>query len=320
MYGLNTRTVGGKLTQIARALQLELCYSKHDLLEAHVNLMPYGGNVQGAGTASLIYFGKPAQRIGLAESLTLVLIPQSPARRDPGRSTPHAGGKEEPAELGQARERLFTRWQETHPDTAHEYVSVPLHYARLNDLPFAAPHFVDYVLGTGPERGMGLGARGSGQSSGSVLLPESRAPSPVARALTTTLDLPLQRLAERVLASYVREQRSIGIHNAAALLLDYRDMSVRALVGSADFHSAAISGQVNGTLAKRSPGSALKPFIYALAIDQGLIHPLTVLKDAPTSFGPFSPENFDGRFVGPITATDALIYMEIGRASCRERV
>ena len=122
----------------------------------------------------------------------------------------------------------------------------------------------------------------------------------------TTLDLRLQSLIERVLTNYVRERSSTGIHNASALLVDYRDMSVRAMVGSADFGAAAIDGQVNGTLAKRSPGSALKPFIYALAIDQGLIHPQTVLKDAPTSFGPFSPENFDGRFVGPITATEAL--------------
>lgn len=297
MYGLNTRTIGGKLAQIARALQLELCYSKHDLLEAHVNLMPYGGNVQGAGTASLIYFGKSAQRIGLAEALTLVLIPQSPARRDPGRAA-RPGGKEEPQELREARERLFARWQQTHPGTAHEYVSVPLRYARLSDLPFAAPHFVDYALGTE------LGTRDSGQKNPDA---SARASAPEPNTLLTTLDLPLQRLAERVLAGYVREKRSIGIHNAAALLVDYRDMSVRAMIGSADFHSAAIFGQVNGTLAKRSPGSALKPFIYALAIDQGLIHPLTVLKDAPTSFGPFSPENFDGRFVGPITATDALI-------------
>ncbi|HYM36319.1 MAG TPA: penicillin-binding protein 1C, partial [Steroidobacteraceae bacterium] len=125
-------------------------------------------------------------------------------------------------------------------------------------------------------------------------------------AIQTTLDLPLQRLSEGVLGEFVREQSRIGIQNAALLLVDYRDMSVRAMVGSADFYSYDISGQVNGTLAKRSPGSALKPFIYALAIDQGLIHPLTMLKDAPANFGGFSPENFDGRFVGPLTATDAL--------------
>jgi len=318
MYDLNTRSVGGKLVQIARALQLELCYSKHDLLEAHVNLMPYGGNVQGVGTASLIYFGKSAQRIGLAEALTLVLIPQSPARRTPN--------GDEPADLRAARERLFARWGESHPKTAHQYVSVPLRYGRLSDLPFAAPHFTDRVLADAAS-----GARQTRVVAQSDALPfrplEGTSNNTAARKsrtflgttaehgtatrqapiLETTLDLPLQRLVERVLTGYVREQNKIGIHNAAALLVDYRDLSVRAMVGSADFHSAAISGQVNGTLAKRSPGSALKPFIYALAIDQGLIHPLTVLKDAPTAFGPFSPENFDGRFIGPITATDALI-------------
>ena len=83
MYGLNTRSVGGKLQQIARAVQLELCYSKRELLEAHLNLMPYGGNIQGVGAASLIYFDKPVARLDLAESLALVLIPQSPARRAP---------------------------------------------------------------------------------------------------------------------------------------------------------------------------------------------------------------------------------------------
>lgn len=271
MYGLNTRSVAGKLEQIARAVQLELCYSKRELLEAHLNLMPYGGNIQGIGAASLIYFDKPAARLDLAETLALVLIPQSPARRAP------SGAEGE--ELRSARQRLFASWAETHPQTRvlAQQVAMPLQFGSLRNLPFSAPHFTDYVLQLGS--------------------------APIIR---TTLDSRLQALTERVLVNYVRERSSIGIHNATALLIDYRDLSVRAMVGSADFNSAAIDGQVNGTLAKRSPGSALKPFIYALAIDQGLIHPLTVLKDAPTSFGPYSPENFDGRFVGPITATEAL--------------
>lgn len=273
MYDLNTRSIGGKLVQIARALQLEACYSKHDILEAHINLMPYGGNVQGVATASLVYFSKSPDKLALAEALSLVLIPQSPMRRGPR--------IQEPPTLLAARERLFERWRANFPaDTAaHQYVSLPLTYRRISDLPFLAPHFTNQVLAS-------AGAN---------------------HRIDTTLDLRLQRTTERVLTTYVREHAGTGIHNAAALLVDTRDMSVRAMVGSADFNSTAISGQVNGTLAKRSPGSALKPFIYALAIDQGLIHPLTVLKDAPTSFGPFSPENFDGRFVGPITATDALI-------------
>ena len=91
------------------------------------------------------------------------------------------------------------------------------------------------------------------------------------------------------------------------MLVDTQSMQVKALVGSADYFDASIDGQVNGTAAKRSPGSTLKPFIYALALDQGVLHPHSILKDAPTAFGPFSPENFDGRFVGPISAQDALV-------------
>ena len=275
MYGLNTRTIGGKLEQMVRAVQLELCYSKRDLLEAHLNLMPYGGNIQGVGAASLIYFDKSAKRLGLSEALTLVVIPQSPARRAPS--------LDEPADLRAARLRLFDRWVEQHPDAANsaDYVATPLRYASLRDLPFAAPHFTNAIL---------------------------QRPRPASiHSVNTTLDLRSQRTLERVITSYVREHSNIGIHNAAAMLVDYRDLSVRAMIGSADFFAADIEGQVNGTFAKRSPGSALKPFIYALAIDQGVIHPQTVLKDTPTAFGPFNPENFDGRFVGPITARDALI-------------
>ncbi|MET0659393.1 MAG: penicillin-binding protein 1C [Steroidobacteraceae bacterium] len=272
LYDLDTRTIAGKLEQIGYALALEARYSKRELLEAHLNLMPYGGNVQGVGAASLIYFGKPARALGLSEALTLVLIPQSPLRRDPSRV--------EPEELKQARLRLFARWQEAHPGAgnAASYVDVPLRYRNLKSMPFLAPHATQSLL----------------------------AQARPAESIHSTLQLPLQTLAESVVQNYVREHGEVGIHNASALLLDYRDMSVRAVVGSASFFDATIAGQVNGTLAKRSPGSALKPFIYGLAIDQGLIHGATVLKDAPTAFGPFTPENFDGTFIGPVSATEAL--------------
>ncbi len=126
------------------------------------------------------------------------------------------------------------------------------------------------------------------------------------RDVQTTLDLDLQHLVERRIACYVNANRVRGIHNAAAMLVDFRSMEVLAQVGSADFSDVSIDGQVDGTRSPRSPGSTLKPFVYALALDQGLIHPLTMLKDAPRSFGAFDPENFDREFVGPIKATDAL--------------
>lgn len=160
-------------------------------------------------------------------------------------------------------------------------MSLSLNLRRPADLPFASPHAVNSLL--------------AGQAPGGR------------REIRATLDLQVERIVQRQVRSYVARNGRIGIENAAALLVDYRTMDVKAVVGSADFFNNAISGQVNGTLARRSPGSTLKPFVYALAMDQGLIHPLTVLKDAPASFGPFSPENFDGSFAGPITARDALI-------------
>ena len=269
---LNTRTPSGKLRQIAAALWLELRHSKREILEAHVNLLPYGRNVQGVGTASLIYFGKPASGLTLAEALTLVVIPQSPQRRDP------AGG--ETPELAAARARLLDRWREEHgdPPAVDTLAHAPLRYRGLRDLPFEAPHLVTDLL----------------------------AAAPAATGIHTTIDLGLQHLLETRLRQFVERQRATGLRNAAALLVDTRTMELLALVGSADFSDPEIHGQVNGAFAKRSPGSVLKPFIYALAIDQGLIHSRTVLKDAPAAFGAYTPENFDGAFAGPVSARDAL--------------
>src|SRR5581483_6369080 len=265
--------------QVALASWLELRYSKHDILEAHINLVPYGGDVQGVGAASLIFFDKTPQQISLNEAIALVLIPQAPTTR-----SPLANNAREPPALEASRHHLFAMWVAQHPQARDQagLMTLPMVYNTSRELPFEAPHFTGLVLAS-QKRHQG---------------------TPI---IKTTLDLHEQHLLERILHGYVHEQECIGLHNAAALLVDTRDMGVRAMIGSARFSDASISGQVNGVLAKRSPGSALKPFIYALGLDQGLIHPLTMLKDAPNTFGPYSPENFDGRFVGPLSATEALI-------------
>ena len=266
LYGLKTRTAGGKIRQIALALWLEVRYSKHDLLEAYLNLAPFGGNVQGVGAASLVYFGQTPDRVNLAEAMTLAVIPQNPAARAPLN----------------ASARLAVLWLSTHHagDSERRQLESPLPAAPDHPMPWLAPHFVDAIL-------------------------SSRARS--SAHIETTLDAALQRTVERQIHNYTGEFGDRGIRNATALLVDTRDMSVKAWVGSADYWNTTIDGQVDGVLAKRSPGSALKPFIYAMALDQGLLHPRTILRDSPTSFGPFTPENFDGRFVGPIAAEDALI-------------
>jgi len=271
LYGIDSQTPGGKLRQMLAALWLEARYGKREILEAYLNLAPYGGNIEGAGTASLIYFHRRAQDLTLPQVLTLAVIPQNPKKR---------GLAQRPAArqaLAAARSRLWERWRAAHAQQAPARLDDPP-LAAMAQLPFRAPHFTDRLL--------------RGRPAGEVW---------------TGLDLHAQGALERAIAQYVREYRAIGVQNASAVLLDTDSGEVRALIGSSDYFDASIDGQVNGVDAKRSPGSTLKPFIYGLALDQGLLHPLTILKDAPTTFGPFSPENFDGRFIGPVSVQDALI-------------
>ncbi|MEM7083248.1 MAG: penicillin-binding protein 1C [Pseudomonadota bacterium] len=274
-FDLNTRTVPGKIVQMARALQLERHYTKTDLLEAYLNLAPYGGNIEGAGTAALIYFDKSAASLTLPEALALAVIPQNPAQRAPTRST------KLPA-LQEARERLLTTWIDHHPVSASEaaLIRLPPEVRHPNALPFHAPHFVQRLIDTRPD----------------------------ARHTVSTLDLTVQHRLERILAHYLEQRRHDGIRNASALLVNTRTLEVAASIGSADFFDVAISGQVNGVEAKRSPGSTLKPFVYGLALDQGIIHPMSLMSDAPRRFGVYTPENFDRGFMGPVLARDALIY------------
>lgn len=280
---LDTRSPRGKLVQIGHALMLELRYSKDQILEAYLNFAPYGGNIEGVGAASLIYFDKSAAALTLPEALTLAVLPQAPARRgrlaEDGRATIIGSA------LAAARDRLYQRYRLSLSDDAADdaLMALPLRLRAPGALPFTAPHFVERALAERWRRG------------------DTRA------QLQTTLDLRLQRIAEQRVAVHLSRWRQKGLNNAVVMLVDSRDMGVRALVGSANYGDASIAGQVNGAAAKRSPGSTLKPFIYGLAIDQGVLHPATVLRDVPSAFGPFTPENFDGRFLGPITATEALV-------------
>jgi penicillin-binding protein 1C len=285
LYRIDSRSAAGKLWQLGAALWLEARYSKHDILEAYLNCAPYGSNIEGAGTASLIYFHHPASALTVPEALTLAVIPQHPTQRLASRVSP--GGGTGNNELEAARGRLWALWQASHPDAvAGPAADALLRMPALSrgNLPFAAPHLTDMLISQA-----------------------SRQPLREADgAIHTTIDLAQQHTLERVMAGYLKAREGLGLRNASALLLDASTMEVRALVGSANYGDDAINGQVNGTQGKRSPGSTLKPFIYALALDQGLLHPRTILKDAPTSFGPFTPENFDGQFMGPVAAQDAL--------------
>ena len=275
LYRIDSRSVTGKLWQAGAALWLEWRYSKHDILEAYLNSAPYGGNVEGVGAASLVYWRKPVRALNVPEAINLAVIPQNPRKRLPG-------GVEQPdsVALDAARRRLAAIWVAHHPGDQRfaEQTALKLAFQQRTSLPFLAPHAVDFLL--------------RADSAGEV---------------HASLDLKLQSLVERVLSEYVKSRADVGIANASALLVDTATMQVKAMVGSADYRNEAIAGQVNGVFGKRSPGSTLKPFIYALALDQGLIHSASILKDAPSNFGAYAPENFDGRFSGPLPAQDALI-------------
>src|SRR5262249_25861263 len=267
-FHLHTRTISGKLEQIMRALELERHYSKNQILEAYLNLAPYGRNIEGIGAASEIYFDKPASKLSRPEAIALSVIPQSPSRR-----ALRADRDNHSVNLAQSN------WYDrAGVDTDAEFSMRDFRPRMQMERTFIAPHFVREVLETSHGRDQ----------------------------IMTTLDLKKQQAIERRVTDYVANNRNRGIENAAVFLVDIRTMDVLAQVGSADFYKTDINGQVDGTRSPRSPGSTLKPFVYALALEQGLIHPLSMLADAPRSFGEYNPENFDREFLGPIRACDAL--------------
>ncbi|MDR1461297.1 MAG: penicillin-binding protein 1C [Campylobacteraceae bacterium] len=277
-WKLNTKSVKGKLIQILRAMQIELFYSKDEILEAYLNYAPYGRNIESIGAASLIYFNKRPSSLTLPESLALAVLPQSPSYRI-DKNTGYVGEK-----LIKARDELFEKWQDEFEvdNLTKALFKLPFSLRQPENLPFIAPHLTQQLINEDFSKGE------------------------FNTKINTTIDIKFQKLIETQVRSFIKQNSKKGINNAAVLLVDLKDMSVAAHVGSADYFDNDIQGQINGIAIKRSPGSALKPFIYALAVEQGFIHPMSVLKDVPTSFSSYTPENFDNKFMGPLSAVQAL--------------
>lgn len=282
-YDLDTRKIPGKLIQIAAAIYIDLFYSKDEILEAYLNLAPYGGNIESIGAASLIYFGKPARDLTKIEAITLSTIPQNPTKR--GLNT-DAGL----ANIMNMRGDLVRRWIDINPTDAglETLANMPLNVRTTRDLPFYAPHFINYEISQRRNYWNDLGARDS--------------------VVNTTLDLNLQSAMERTLQNQINSRAHLGIHNAAAILVNYKTMETLAYIGSANYFDKSIYGENDGVHARRSPGSTLKPLIYATAVDMGYIHGMTLLKDAKINFGVYAPENADSEFYGPVLARDALTH------------
>jgi penicillin-binding protein 1C len=263
------RSFAAKLRQMVRAVEIERALSKDEILALYLGLAPYGGNLEGVRAASLAYFGKEPRRLTLGEAALLVALPQSPEQRRPDRSV---------ASARSARDRVLDRvaaagavpWDEVERAKRE---AVPDGRAPM---PMLAPHAADAALAAAPERGVHR----------------------------LTIDATLQRNLEEL----ARERaRSLGPEISVAILaVDHATGEVLARVASADYFDVRRAGQVDMTAAVRSPGSTLKPFIYGLGFEDGVIHPETLIEDRPIRFGGYAPENFDLSFQGTVTVRRAL--------------
>jgi penicillin-binding protein 1C len=260
------RSVFTKVVQMIRAVQLEERYSKDEILSFYLTLAPMGGNLEGARAASLSYFGKPASQIDLAQAALLVALPQSPVKQRPDR---HA------IAAAKGRDKVLARMVEEGVVTASDAriamrEGVP--FAR-QAMPLAAPHLAEELVRT-----------------------QKRT------RIVTTIDADLQGAMERLA---VQESRYAGDGATMAIVVvENRTRNVLAYVGGTNYWGKA--GQIDLARRPRSPGSALKPFIYGLAFDDLFLHPSTMMEDAPTSFGDYAPRDFSADFQGAVTARDAL--------------
>lgn len=263
------RTGLGKLKQCWRALQLEWRFSKSEILQMYLNLAPFGGTIEGVQAASYAYLGKSADRLSDAEAALLVVLPQSPSRWRPDRH---------PRRAQAARDKVIARlvaigaWSAARGDDAHiEQVA-----ARRLRTPMLAP----------------------------LLAQRLRQSHPDMSVIRSTLDVTMQTRVEARVRSRLRllpERNSVAV-----LVVDNASANILAYVGSADLLDANRAGHVDMVRAARSPGSTLKPMLYGMALDQGLIHSMSLLIDAPQSFDGYQPSNFAERFQGPVSATQAL--------------
>ena len=280
-YKLYTKNIFGKTNQIIKALYLELCFSKRQILEAYVNLAPCGGNVEGFETASWYYFSKGVNELNLSQNIMLCVLPQNPVKRAP--ST-----KFTPSDLFDARKILFKEWAEHHPEDSDKETFMDMQISVECSFPNEARHFTEML------------------ALNNITYKKSRKQKSYSKPLRTSIDLELQHKCEELFNLYLSQNRNFGVKNGAILLLDWKEMNVVANIGSADYYNDEIEGKVNATTSKRSPGSALKPFIYALALEQGKIHSHTMLKDTPQAFSEYMPDNYGSTFKGPVHAWFAL--------------
>ena len=262
------RTLSGKMVQAWRALQLEWHLSKREILTLYLNRAPFGGTVEGVGAASWIWLGKPPSQLTKGEAALLAVLPQAPGRLRPDRWPQRAEAARNKVLQRLAQHRVWS--QQEVDEILQEPVWLP-----PRQMPQTAPLLARRLLSLSDDA-----------------------------KIVSTLDLSLQRELEN-LAAALKPQLPPRT-SLAILVADHTDMKVRGYVGSVDFRDDRRFGHVDMVTSVRSPGSVLKPFIYGMALDDGLIHGESLLQDVPRRFGDYRPGNFDSGFHGPVSASDAL--------------
>ncbi len=267
--GHHARTGLGKLAQMAHALQLERHLSKDDILRLYLALAPFGGNVEGVRAASLAYFGKEPKHLSLGEAALLVALPQSPESRRPDRHWNAARLARNRVLERAVRAGVVSRIE------AERASREPVPRARREFVKLA-PHLAEAEARRDPE----------------------------AAVHRTTLDRDLQASMEELAREHAR---ALGARlSAAVMVVDHTSGETLAYVGSSDYLDDTRFGSIDMIKAVRSPGSTLKPIIYGLGFEQGLIHPETLIEDRPVRFGTYAPKNFDDDFHGTVTVREAL--------------
>ncbi len=260
------RTLPGKMLQAARALQIERRLSKDEILDTYLTLAPFGGNIEGVRAASLAYFGKEPKRLTLSEIALLVALPQSPERNRPDRFPMRAKASRDKVL------RILAEKGAISAIDAAEAMEDAVPTARLA-LPFIAPHLAE----------------------------EARRERPDTAEVRTTIDARIQTAVEHLLDN---QRTTLGQGDMAVVVIENATMKTVAYAGSTNFWGP--TGQIDLARRARSPGSALKPFIYGIAFDDLLLHPETLIDDKPISFGAYAPRNFDRGFQGTVSVRDAL--------------
>jgi len=253
-----SRTYANKMIEMFRALQLEWHLSKREILQLYLNLAPYGGNIEGVKSASYLYFQQPPQALSLAQVTVLATVPNDPENLRIGQNNSYI------REVRNGWLRYFKRKKLFDDLIIDDALDEPI-VAYRHQSPKMIPHLANRLHHNNPY-------------------------NPI---IKTHIHINQQKQIEEITYNYVQRTKLKGINNAAVLVIDNKTMGVTTYLGSNDFYDDKHQGQVDGVIAIRSPGSTLKPYLYAMAFDKGIATPKLKLSDIPVNYGGYEPENYD---------------------------